>query len=147
MTGYTGNALFAIPLDSTGDITDTDKIAWKRKEPGTPYVPSPLLDGELLYFTGSNRGILSCLKAETGEPIIDRKRLEGISNIYASPVGAAGHIYFTARDGTTVVIARGSDPTILATNKLDDRFDASAAIVGNEIFLRGLEYLYCIAAP
>lgn len=146
MTGYTGNALFAIPLDATGDITDTDQIAWKRKEPGTPYVPSPLLYGELLYFTGSNRGILSCLNAETGEPVIDRKRLEGISNIYASPVGAADHIYITGRDGTTVVIKRGSDPAIVATNKLDDRVDASAAIVGGELFIRGHEHLYCISA-
>jgi hypothetical protein len=53
----------------------------------------------------------------------------------------------TGRDGVTVVLKRGSEYEILATNKLDDRIDASAAIVGNEIFLRGLEYLYCIAAP
>ncbi len=35
---------------------------------------------------------------------------------------------------------------ILATNQLDDRFDASAAIVGDELFLRGREHLYCISA-
>jgi outer membrane protein assembly factor BamB len=145
MTGYTGNALYAIPLDSTGDITDTDKIAWKRKEPGTPYVPSPLLYGELLYFTASNRGLLSCLNAETGEPLIDRKRLEGMANIYASPVAAADRIYITSREGNTVVIKRGSELEILATNKLDDRFDASAAIVGDQIILRGKENLYCIS--
>lgn len=34
---------------------------------------------------------------------------------------------------------------ILATNKLDDGFDSSPAIVGKEIFLRGRENLYCIA--
>ncbi|HEX3725970.1 MAG TPA: PQQ-binding-like beta-propeller repeat protein [Pirellulales bacterium] len=146
MTGYTGNALYAIPLDSTGDITDTDKIAWKRKEPGTPYVPSPLLYDELLVFTASNRGLLSCLNAKTGEPLIDRKRLEGISNIYASPVGAADRIYFTSRDGNTVVIKRGGELEVLATNKLDDRFDASAAIVDSQIILRGNENLYCISA-
>ena len=144
--GIHGNALYAIPLDSTGDITDTDKIAWKRKEPGTPYVPSPLLYGETLYFTGSNKGILSVLNAKTGEPIIDRKRLEGIANIYASPVCAANRIYFTSREGNTVVLKRGSELKILATNKLDDRFDASAAIVGNQIILRGNENLYCISA-
>ena len=33
----------------------------------------------------------------------------------------------------------------LATNKLNDRFDASAAIVGKQLFLRGHEHLYCIA--
>ncbi|MBI3837660.1 MAG: PQQ-like beta-propeller repeat protein [Planctomycetia bacterium] len=146
MTGYTGNALYAIPLDSTGDITDTDKIAWKRKDPGTPYVPSPLLYGDLLYFTGSNRGILSCLNAKTGEPVIDRKRLEGIANIYASPVGAADRIYLTSRDGTTLVIKKGPELEILSTNKLDDGFEASGVIVGSQIFLRGRENLYCISA-
>jgi len=146
MTGYTGNSLYAIPLDYTGDTTDTDKIAWKRKEPGTPYVPSPILYGELLCFTSSNKGIYSCLDATTGSPIIDRKRVEGISNIYASPVGAADKIYLTGREGNTVVLKRGGEYEILATNKLDDRFDASAAIVGNQIFLRGRENLYCIGA-
>lgn len=146
MTGYTGNALYAIPLDSTGDITDTDKIAWKRKDPGTPYVPSPLLYGELLYFTGGNKGILSCLNAESGTPVFDRKRLEGIANVYCSPVGAIDRIYITSREGNTVVIKRGGELEILATNKLDDRFDASAAIVGDQIFLRGNENLYCISA-
>jgi outer membrane protein assembly factor BamB len=146
MTGYTGNALFAIPLDSTGDITDTEKIAWKRTSPGTPYVPSPLLYGDMLCFTGSNKGILSILNAASGEPLIDRKRLEGIANIYASPVGAGDRIYLTSREGNTVVIKRAGELEILATNKLDDRFDASAAIVGNEIILRGNENLYCISA-
>lgn len=144
MTGYTGSALFAIPLDSTGDITGTDKIAWKRTEPGTPYVPSPLLYGEQLCFTASNRGVYSCLDATNGTPIIDRKRVEGITNIYCSPVGAADRIYLTGRDGTTVVLKRGTELEILATNKLDDRFDASAAIIGKQMFLRGREHLYCI---
>jgi hypothetical protein len=31
-------------------------------------------------------------------------------------------------------------------NRLDDSISASAAIVGNELFLRGEKYLYCIAA-
>ena len=40
-----------------------------------------------------------------------------------------------------------SGPTfeILATNKLDEGIDASPAIAGDEIFLRGNESLYCIA--
>lgn len=146
MTGYTGNALYAIPLDAQGDITDTDKIAWKRKEPGTPYVPSPLLYGDTLCFTGSNKGIYSVLDTKTGKPLVDRKRVEGISNIYASPVGAADHIYLTSREGVTVVLDRGAEFKILATNKLNDRFDASAAIVGNQLLLRGRENLYCISA-
>ena len=50
MTGQRGFALYAIPLDSQGDITDTDKIAW-HLDAGTPYVPSPLLYNGRLWFT------------------------------------------------------------------------------------------------
>jgi len=34
---------------------------------------------------------------------------------------------------------------ILAKNHLDDGFDASPAIVGRQIFLRGRQSLYCIS--
>ena len=146
MTGYMGNALFAMSLDSTGDITDSDKIAWKRKDPGTPYVPSPLLYDDLLYFTGGNKGILSVINAKTGEPVINRTRLEGVANIYASPVGAADRVYLTSREGNTLVIKKGPELDILSTNKLDDVFDCSPILVGNQIFLRGRENLYCISA-
>jgi hypothetical protein len=34
---------------------------------------------------------------------------------------------------------------VLAVNRLDDSFSASAAVVGGELFLRGERHLYCIA--
>ena len=49
-----------------------------------------------------------------------------------------------AREGATVVVKLGPELEVLATNPLDDQFDSSMAIVGNEIFLRGKENLYCI---
>ena len=142
MTGFRGSALLAIPLDAAGDITDTDKVAWK-KDQGTPYVPSPLLYGDMLYFNGSNSSALSCLNARTGEPVFDRQRIPGLSNIYASPVGAADRVYYTGRDGVTVVLKRGEEMEVLATNKLAERVDASAAIAGNQLFMRGDKSLYC----
>jgi hypothetical protein len=36
---------------------------------------------------------------------------------------------------------------VLAINTLDDGFDASPALVDNELYLRGNRYLYCIAEP
>ena len=66
MSGYRGNALYALPLDQRGDLTGGDKIAWKQDR-GTPYIPSPLLYDDRLYFTQANDGILSCLNARTGE--------------------------------------------------------------------------------
>jgi hypothetical protein len=45
-----------------------------------------------------------------------------------------------------LVLKKGPELEVLATNKLDDKTDASLAIAGDEIFLRGRANLYCIAA-
>ena len=144
MTGYRGHSLLALPLSAQGDISDTDKIIW-RKRRGTPYVPSPLLYDGMLYFSQSNQSILTCLDAKTGETIIERTRLSGVSNLYASPVGADGRVYITGRNGTTLVLERTKELNVLATNKLADGMRASAALAGNQLFLRGNKFLYCIA--
>jgi outer membrane protein assembly factor BamB len=144
MSGYRGAELYAIPLDSQGDVSNSPSLAWVRHE-GTPYVPSALLYGDRLYFNKGNNGVVSCLNAATGEPLVDQKRLAGISSIYASPVGAAGRVYYTGRDGATVVIRHADELEILATNPLGEAVDASPAVVDNQIFLRGERNLYCIA--
>jgi outer membrane protein assembly factor BamB len=145
-SGYRGNQLWAIRLeDAYGDISGTDAIAWSLEE-DTPYVPSPLLYDGILYLLKSNSGVISTFDAETGQRFYGPVRLPGIRNVYASPVGAGGRIYITGRDGTTLVIAKGSEFNVMATNSLDDGFDASPAVVGDAIYLRGQEFLYCIAA-
>jgi outer membrane protein assembly factor BamB len=144
MSGYRGNALLALPLDQRGDLTGSDKIAWQANR-GTPYIPCPLLYDDRLYFTQANDGIFSCLKASTGETVIDRTRLPGISRIYSSPVAAANRIYITSRDGVTLVLKHADQFEVLATNRLDDPIDASPAIAGKELFLRGQRRLYCLA--
>ena len=73
------------------------------------------------------------------------ERLEGLRGVYASPVGAAGRVYLLGRDGGALVLKQGDKAEVLATNKLDDHFDASPAAVGNQMFLRGKKNLYCIA--
>ncbi|MBI4658388.1 MAG: PQQ-like beta-propeller repeat protein [Verrucomicrobia bacterium] len=145
MSGFRGNKLLAIRLGRTGDLTGTDAIVW-RHDKSTPYVPSPLLYEDLLYFFGGNNNILSCFEANTGKALIDAQRVEGIGELYASPVGAAGRVYIVGRDGRALVIKKSPQFEVVASNKLEDRFDASPAIVGNQLFLRGRENLYCIAA-
>lgn len=144
MSGYRGSALYALPLNASGDITDSDSISWS-KDRSTPYVPSPLLYGRLLYYTQSNNGILSVVDAGSGDVVIDRHRLPDVRRLYASPVGAAGRVYIAGRDGATLVIKRSDQFELLASNKLDEGTDASPAIVGNQLFIRGKSHLYCIA--
>jgi hypothetical protein len=54
-------------------------------------------------------------------------------------------VYIAGREGTTLVIKHGPSFEVLAKNALDDGFDASPALVDNEIYLRGYRYLYAIA--
>jgi outer membrane protein assembly factor BamB len=143
MSGFQGNALLAIRLGRTGDLTGSDAIAWTHNQ-STPYVPSPLLYGDKLYFFANNNGILSCLNAKSGEPLFNAERLEDLSGVYASPLGAAGRVYLAGRNGVTVVLKQSDKLEVLATNRLDEKFDASPAAAGKDLFLRGREYLYCI---
>ncbi len=146
ISGFRGSALLAIRYaDAKGNIDDSPAIAW-RHEGQTPYVPSPLLFDGRLYFLFNNRAVLTCLDAKTGENIYGPERIEAIQGVYASPVAAKDRIYIAGRDGKSVVLKAGPKFEIIATNVLDDEFDASPVIVDNELYLRGTRRLYCIAA-
>lgn len=144
-SSYEKKALLAIRLDrAKGDITGSNRIAWTRNR-GTPYVPSPLLYGDSLYFLTHYQGIMSRVDAVTGTDNPGPFRLGSMGNIYASPVAGGGRVYVTDLDGKTIVMSHADKPEVLAVNVLDEEFAASAAIVGRELFLRGKTYLYCIA--
>lgn len=143
MSGYEGYSALAIPMTESGDISGSEKLLWTARR-GTPYIPSPLLYDGLLYFNQSNQSILTCLDSKTGETAFGPERIGQLSNIYASPVGGGGRVYITGRNGTTMVLNRSSKLSVLATNQLDDRFDASPALAGKQLFLRGARHLYCI---
>jgi outer membrane protein assembly factor BamB len=144
-SGFRGNNVKAIRLaDARGDLTGSPAIAWSMNR-DTPYVPSPLLYDGVLYLLKSNSGILSALDAKTGTPHYQLQRLDGLAEVFSSPVGASGRVYLTGREGTTLVIRHGAAFEVIAKNTLDDGFDASPALVDNEIFLRGFKYLYSIA--
>lgn len=143
-SGFRGNALLAIKLGKTGDLTGSDAVIWHHDK-ATPYVPSPLLYSEKLYFLSGNNGILSCLDAMSGKAVFVEERLPGVRGVYASPVAAAGRVYLVGRDGTSLVLRNSEKFEVLATNHLEDKMDASPALAGNDLILRGHSFLYCVA--
>ena len=146
MSGFRGNNLKAIKLaQAKGDIATSGAIAWQLDR-DTPYVPSPLLYDNILYFLKTNNGLLSAFDAPSGKPHYQVQRIaKAMGEVFASPVGADGRVYIVARDGVTTVIKHGTSYEVLAENTLDDGFDASPALVDGEIFMRGYKYLYAIA--
>jgi len=143
---YYSQAMLALRLaGAKGDITGTDRVVWKLNR-STPYVSSPLLYDDTLYFLRHNQNVLSRLDPMTGKPRGEALRLDGINDfIFSSPVGASGRIYITSRDGTTVVLRHDRENVALAVNHLEDSFSASPAVVDREFYLRGERFLYCIA--
>ena len=145
MSGFRGNAIKAIDLSKAkGNIDGTDAIVWEYDQ-NAPYTPSALLANGKLYFLRTNHGNISCLNAADGSVNYSAEKLEGTGTIYASPVGVQDRLYVSSKNGITYVIKQGSDFEIIAKNMLDDGNYASPAIVENEIYIRGFQYLYCIS--
>lgn len=147
MSGYQNPAALAIRYPGAqGDITGTDRIAW-RLDRGTSYVASPLLYDGTIYFVDRFSATLSARDFATGAPHYTEQRVEGLGNVYASPVGAAGRIYLVDRDGKGMVLRKGAAFEVVGTGSLDDTFDASPVVSGDTLLLRGHKSLYAIAAP
>ena len=146
-SGFRGNNLKAIRLaGAKGNLAGSSAIVWEVNR-DTPYVPSPLLYNGILYILKTNSGILTAFDAKTGKPHYQARRLEGLNEVFSSPVGAQNRVYITDREGTTLVIRNTPAFEVIGKNTLDDGVDASPALVDNEIYMRGYKFLYAIAAP
>ncbi len=144
-SSYDEQAVLAIRYaGARGNITGSERVLWRRNR-GAPYVPSPLLYGNALYFIRHFQGVLTRVEAASGADLPGALRLDGLRHIFASPVGAANRVYITDRDGSTLVLSHDARPQMLAFNRLNDSFSASAALAGGDLFLRGEQNLYCIA--
>ena len=143
MTGFQNPNMIAIRIDRQGDLTGTDAVVWGTNR-GTPYNPSPVLHGGILYFI-NDTAMLSAFKAATGEPYYRQTRLPGAYSLKSSPVAVSGKLYIATEQGDVVVVKMGEKFEVLATNSMgDDMFIATPAVAGNSLYLRGKSTLYCI---
>ena len=143
-SGFQGYYLGAFRLDGQGDIEGTKSVVWSVGR-DTPDIASPLLSNGRVYYHKGKTGILTCLDAATGKPHYESARIPVIRSTYASPIAAGGYVYLTGRSGTTVVIKDSDQLQIVATNSVGETVDATPAPVGDELFIRGENHLFCIA--
>ena len=128
--------LWAVRQGGAGDVTDTH-VVWKMTE-DVPLESSPVLAGDLLY-TLSDRGVLICKQAMTGETVWT-KRLDG--KYGASLLYADNRIYVSSKQGKTTIIEPGRTFRELAVNELDGELWASPAVAGESLLLRTKTHLY-----
>ena len=118
-----------------------------RTEVNGPVQSSPLVgDGKVYFGTNTDAGTFYALNASDGSELYSVQRLEGIQNIFTSPLGVKDRIYIQGTEGTCVVVKSGDSFEVLAQNTLEDSFYASPVVIGDRLYLRGDHYLYCISA-
>lgn len=138
--GYPDAETIAIRADGQGEVL------WRNKR--QCYEQSLLTHNGYVYaFT--DQGILYCWRLQDGHEMW-RERLQG--PVSASPVYAAGHIYWANERGRMYVFAANPERLdMVSEGQVGDEAFASPAIAGDEIFLRVAEtkegqrqeYVYC----
>jgi outer membrane protein assembly factor BamB len=138
--------IYAIKPGASGDISLKDKkesnefIVWSKQR-GGPYMPTPLVYGDLLY-TCSNGGVLTAYNAKTGERVY-QERLGGTGAPFtASPVASDGKLYFSSEDGDIFVVKAGPKYELLSKNPVGEVMMATPAVSDGLIIVRGLNHLF-----
>ena len=144
--GYpAGRPMFVFRPGAMGDISlkpdqDTnDFIAWKSTK-GSPYTPTPVIYGDLLYVCADN-GVLTSYDAKTGS-MIYQERLP--SSFSASPVATDGKLYLASEDGDVFVVRAGPKFELLATNVMGQPLMATPAISDGLLILRTTDFVYAV---
>jgi outer membrane protein assembly factor BamB len=136
--GFPTYHLLAIRPDGAGNVTESHVLWHKTK--GAGYVPSPVAFGKW-FFVVTDDGIASCWEAKTGK----REWMERLGQHHsASPVAAAGHLYFTDDAGVTYVIKPGTKLEEASRNPLGEECYASPAVAQGQLFIRTVNHLWCI---
>ena len=140
-TGY-GKGKFrqvlAIAVGGHGDVTESH-IRWRYDKGVSMRTSALAVKGQ--YHMISDTGILTVLDVKNGKEIY-RHRVGG--EFSASPIYANGRIYLFDQDGKTTVYKPGPTFKAVAVNQLDEGFMASAAVVGDALFLRTKTHVYRI---
>jgi outer membrane protein assembly factor BamB len=133
----------AIRPGGSGDVTGTH-VAWSSPR-GSPFVPSGILVGDLLYLINDMQSIVTVYEAATGKLVYqDRLGVAMREGFSASPVHVNGKIFFTNDDGQTFVVQAGRQFKLLRTNELGEQTLASPALVDGTWYWRTANSLRAI---
>ena len=130
--------LFSVDPSGAGDVSDTHVVSRIRR--GAPEIPSPLIIDDLIFMVNEG-GVVTCVEADSGNQVW-KGRIGG--KHWASPLYAAGNIYFFSMEGRVTVISAGREFKLLAQNEFDAGFIASGAVADTALILRSETHLYCI---
>ena len=138
--GFPKRGICAIDPTGTGNVTKTHVVYNFERSRQGGYVPSPVAHGKLAFVV-NDEGIGTCTDPRTGAEVW----LERLGRHHsASPVVAAGHVYFFDDQGKCWVVKAQDKYELVGVNELGEEVRGSPAIAGGQIFIRGVNRLYCL---
>jgi len=142
VNGLAGD-VYAVRPGGEGDVTGSQMV-WHTPRKSGRDLPSPIVVGDYLLVV-SLAGVATCYHAADGHELW-QERLDG--NFSASPIAAAGRVYFLSEDGTVVVVEPDTTPKIVARNPLgapaEEVFRASLAPCDGKLYVRSDRAVYCV---
>jgi outer membrane protein assembly factor BamB len=131
--------LLSVNAAGDGRLARTS-ITWEKSK-GTADSSSLVYhDGLIFWVTDS--GVANCVDASNGKVLWSERLTKG--DFKASPIVAAGSVYFLAVGGRCTVVAAAGSFEKRAENAIQDETVASPAVADGRLYIRGRKAIYCI---
>lgn len=135
-SGGGGNYIAAVRPGEAGEV-----VYQIKSSSSAPYVPCMVAKDGLLFMF-SDKGIVSCADASTGE-IHWRERLDGTA-FSGSPVIVDDKVYCIDESGVVCVVAASKEYKLLGKNPLGEDSRSTPAVAGGRMYLRTNSHLFSI---
>ena len=122
-----------------GDYSSEPNILWQWDEI-LPNAASLLANDDYLIVP-SSYGIVNCLNAKTGKVFWEKEFDDGF---YSSPILVNDRVYIIDITGVMQIFKMDEKFELLETSQIGERAYATPAFVGDRIYIRGMEHLFCI---
>jgi outer membrane protein assembly factor BamB len=120
----------------------TGEVAWKLPK-GSPYTPTPIVYDGVLYVC-IDTGVLSAYDVATGRRIYQQRIAPDAGGFSASPVAAAGRLYFASEDGVVFVVRAGRKFELIARNDMRAMCLATPALSGDMLLVRTRTHVHAL---
>ena len=127
-SGGGGNYVASVQ-PGTPDGSIQPREVWKITD-SAPYVPTMIGKGDLV-FLWSDKGVVSCVKASTGQ-ILWKQRVGG--NFSGSPICVGDRLFCIAEDGEVVVLSATDQYELLARNPLGEDSRSTPAVADGRMY-------------
>lgn len=143
--GSTAQAYQLSHTNADGKDIIQSKILWTHKplkRGGLGYYASPLIHDGLMYRLAC-KGALQVLEAETGESVYEQQLKFRKGYVYTSPTLIGDIVFVAGENGTVYLLKTGREFKQVAKVEFEPMRSCPVAI-GERLYIRGLEHMYCI---